>query len=133
MSNNTPNMCEKHKGKTNVEIAKILNRHPATIGRELKRNKGLRGYRPNQANKKSQERRCRKSPEITEFGKAFVVHLIQQDCSTEQISGKLKEFGFINVPSYEWIYLYIYQLKQQGIDLTVYLRRQISNKINAFG
>ena len=34
---------EKHKGKTNVEIAKILNRHPATIGRELKRNKGLMG------------------------------------------------------------------------------------------
>ena len=126
-------MCEKHKGKTNVEIAKILNRHPETIGRELKRNKGLRWYQPNQANKKSQERRYRKSPEITEFGKAFVVHLIQQDWSPEQISGRLKELGFINVPSYEWIYLYIYQLKQQGIDLTMYLRRQISNKINAFG
>ena len=28
MSNNTPNMCEKHKGKTNVEIAKILNTTP---------------------------------------------------------------------------------------------------------
>ena len=37
---------EKHKGKTNVEIAKILNRHPATIGRELKRNKGLTGLAP---------------------------------------------------------------------------------------
>ena len=117
-------MCEKHKGKTNVEIAKMLNRHPATNGRELKRNKGLRWYRPNQVNKKSQERRYRKSPEITEFGKAFVVYLIEQDWSIEQISGRLKKLGFINVPSYEWIYLYIHQLKQQGIDLTTHLRRQ---------
>lgn len=115
---------EQHKSKTNVEIAKMLNRHPATIGRELKRNKGLRGYRPNQANKKSQERRYRKSPEITEFGKAFVVHLIQQDWSPEQVSERLRAMGWEDVPSHEWIYLYIYQLKQQGIDLTVHLRRQ---------
>ena len=50
--NDTPNMCEKHKDKTNDEIVKIINRHPATIDRELKRNKGLHGYRSNQANKK---------------------------------------------------------------------------------
>ena len=46
-----------------------------------------------------------------------MVYLIEQDWSPEQISGRLKELGFINVPSYEWIYLYISQLKQQGIDL----------------
>ena len=97
-------MCEKHKGKTNVEIAKMLNRHPATNGRELKRNKGLRWYRPNQVNKKSQERRYRKSPEITEFGKAFVVHLIQQDWSIEQVSERLRAMGWEDVPSHEWIY-----------------------------
>ena len=121
--NDTPNMCEKHKGKTNVEIAKILNRYPATIGRELKRNKGLRGYRPNQANKKNQERRYRKSPEITEFGKAFVVHLIQQDWFPEQISGRLKEFCFINVPSYEWIYLYIYSQTTSKVKQAVFRRQ----------
>ena len=116
---------EKHKGKTNTEIARILKRSPSTIGRELKRNKGLRGYRPNQANKKSQERRYRKSCEITEFGKAFIVYLIQQNWSPEQISKRLQKVGWEDVPSYEWIYLYIYDLKKrQVIDLTVYLRSQ---------
>ena len=30
-------------------IAKELNRSPSTISRELRRNRGLRGYRPSQA------------------------------------------------------------------------------------
>ena len=62
----------------------------------------------NQANKKSQERRYRKSPEITEFGKAFVVYLIEQDWSPEQVSERLRAMGWEDVPSHEWIYLYIY-------------------------
>lgn len=113
------------QGTSVRQIAKILGRHHSTIYRELKRNKGLRGYRPNQANKKCQERRYRKSPEITEFGKAFVVHLIQQDWSPEQVSQRLREEGWEDVPSHEWIYLFIYDLKKrQVVDLTVHLRQQ---------
>jgi len=39
------------------EIAQYLGRHPSTIGREIKRNTGLRGYRPKQANQFAVERR----------------------------------------------------------------------------
>ena len=44
---------EKH---TLVEIAKNIGKDKSTISRELRRNKGLKGYRPKQAHKKAQER-----------------------------------------------------------------------------
>lgn len=47
----------KKKGKTNTEIAELMGRHPSTIGRELKRNAGQRGYRPKQAQRLADERR----------------------------------------------------------------------------
>ena len=36
-------------GHSQREIARLLNRHPSTISRELARNSGQRGYRPRQA------------------------------------------------------------------------------------
>ena len=33
------------------EIARLLGRSPSTIGRELRRNQGQRGYRPNRPSK----------------------------------------------------------------------------------
>ncbi|MEX2964753.1 transposase, partial [Microbulbifer sp. TYP-18] len=39
------------------EIAALLGRSPSTISRELKRNCGLRGYRPAQAQRFSNNRR----------------------------------------------------------------------------
>lgn len=47
----------KKKGKSNTEIAELMGRHPSTIGRELKRNAGQRGYRPKQAQRLAEERR----------------------------------------------------------------------------
>jgi len=35
------------------EIAQVLGRHKATISRKLRRNRGLRGYRPRQAHRAS--------------------------------------------------------------------------------
>ena len=37
-------------------IAQLMNRHKSTISRELRRNRGLRGYRPKQAHDFSQGR-----------------------------------------------------------------------------
>ena len=37
------------EGLTQSQIAANLSRHKATIGREIARNSGLRGYRPRQA------------------------------------------------------------------------------------
>lgn len=42
-------MKAEHK---QTEIAMILNRHKSTISREIRRNTGLRGYRPQQGTDK---------------------------------------------------------------------------------
>ncbi|WP_272867471.1 helix-turn-helix domain-containing protein, partial [Thiobacillus denitrificans] len=43
-------------GHKQRDIARIMNRHPSTISRELRRNRGQRGYRPKQAHEFSQAR-----------------------------------------------------------------------------
>ena len=40
-----------------TEIADLLHVHKSTIGREINRNRGWRGYRPRQADQKACERR----------------------------------------------------------------------------
>ena len=54
-------------GKNQKQIARILGVHPSTICRELKRNTGLRGYRPKQAQQKALHRRltARKAIKMT--------------------------------------------------------------------
>lgn len=43
-------------GHDQSEIARVMNRHSSTISRELRRNRGQRGYRPKQAHEFSQAR-----------------------------------------------------------------------------
>ena len=43
-------------GHQQTEIAEYLEVHKSTISRELRRNKGLRGYRPKQAHQKAMSR-----------------------------------------------------------------------------
>jgi len=47
----------KSANHTVAEISRIIGRHKATISRELRRNKGLRGYRPKQAQELALSRR----------------------------------------------------------------------------
>ena len=53
-------------GHLQGDIAKLLDRHTSTIGREVRRNTGLRGYRPNQAHALCVERAvaCQNGPRI---------------------------------------------------------------------
>ena len=44
-------------GYTKQKIAEELGRHPTTIARELSRNTGLRGYRPQQAQRLAEQRK----------------------------------------------------------------------------
>ena len=44
-------------GHTQTEIAALIGVHKSTISRELRRNRGLRGYRPRQAQLLRQARR----------------------------------------------------------------------------
>ena len=49
--------ARKQAGNSQAHIAQFLRVHPSTIGRELARNAGLRGYRPRQAQRLARERR----------------------------------------------------------------------------
>ena len=92
-------------------IAEVLSVHQSTISRELKRNHGLRGYRPKQAQEKATMRQYEKFPSrICPSTWSRVNSLIKQDWSPEQISGRLSKEQGISI-GHESIYLHIYQDK----------------------
>jgi IS30 family transposase len=111
-------------GHAQSEIAMILNRDKSTISRELRRNTGLRGYRPKQAQRLAAERRQSKiQPRITDAVWVSVERLLRQDWSPEQISLWLKAEKQISI-SHEWIYQYVLQDKHFGGELYRHLRCQ---------
>jgi len=109
-------------GQTQSKIAEIIGVHKSTISRELKRNRGQRGYRYKQAHAKATNRRRGKvNPVIDGSTWVFIESLIEQDWSPEQIHGWLQENLDMTV-SHEWIYQYILRDKQTGGDLYTHLR-----------
>ena len=73
-------------GTTRTEIANELGRAPSTISRELKRNAGLRGYRPKQAQCLSRKRQqMDRHTVITSTTWQNVEHLLREDWRPEQI------------------------------------------------
>lgn len=106
------------------EIAELLQRDKSTISRELRRNSGLRGYRPKQAQQLALARRSGKcSGRLGSELWQQVALLIGQRWSPEQIAGRLEQEQGIDI-SHEWIYQYIYADKQSGGDLYRSLRGQ---------
>ena len=89
---------------TQKAITYELNRTPSTISRELKRNKGLREYRPQQAQRLANERKQRHSHlKIIDATWQIIVSLLKEDWNPEQISSWLNHAGQQSV-STEWIY-----------------------------
>jgi len=118
----------KTAGHDQVEIARVLGRHKSTISRELTRNRGLRGYKPKQANNIALTRRQAKLvPRILQESWGRVELLLHEHWSPEQISNWLRQEESIHV-SPEWIYQYILRNKQAGGDLYRYLRCQRQRK-----
>jgi IS30 family transposase len=115
-------------GYTQKTIAEELGRDPGTISRELSRNTGLRGYRPQQAHCFATERKqyhtCTRIAELTW---QRVELWLREEWSPEQISGWLVNSDFQSV-SPEWIYQYILTDKKVGGDLHAYLRCQKKRK-----
>ena len=115
-------------GYTQKSIAEELGRHPGTISRELDRNTGLRGYRPQQANIIATKRKqLHVRTLITEITWQRVELFLREEWSPEQISGWLINSDFQSV-SPEWIYQYIITDKKSGGDLHTYLRCQKKRK-----
>jgi IS30 family transposase len=110
-----------------TEIAKVIGVHKSTVSRELRRNRGLRGYRPKQAHHMALERRGKSKPSITLSTWALIETLIRQDFSPEQVTERLKKKQGVHV-SHEWIYQYILADKRAGGDLYRHLRCQKKRK-----
>jgi len=115
-------------GHTQSDIAKLIGVDKSTISRELRRNSGLRGYRPQQAHRLCLERRSQKAAaRIDQSIWALVERLIREEWSPEQISGWLQSEYQYSI-SIEWIYQYILTDKQSGGTLYKHLRCQKQRK-----
>jgi IS30 family transposase len=117
-----------------VLIAYLIGVHKSTISRELKRNSGLRGYRPNQAQDKANSRKkhSRKNTRLTDVVKQRVAFYLKQDWSPEQISGRLAVAEDVHI-SHETIYQYIWADKQAGGELYQHLRGARKKKKKRYG
>lgn len=117
-----------------AKIANLIGVHKSTIYRELKRNTGLRGYRPKQAQQKADLRRenAPKNIRFTETVKERVNFYLEQDWSPEQISGRLALEEDINI-SHETMYQYIWADKRAGGVLYKHLRGSRKKKKKRYG
>jgi len=107
-----------------TQIAKIIGVSKSTVSREIKRNTGLKGYRPKQANQHALDRRqhAEKHVRFTEEVKNLVNELLKQKWSPEQISGRLKLLNIATV-SHETIYQHVINDQNNGGDLYKNLRQ----------
>ncbi len=109
-------------GHNQSEIAITIGVHKSTISREMKRNRGGRGYRYKQANTMAIDRRQgRVRARIDGSTWAFIERLIQKEWSPEQITSWMKK-NMGMTASHEWIYQYILQDKNAGGRLFTHLR-----------
>jgi len=96
----------KQAEQTNKRIAEILGVHASTVSRELKRNRGKKGYRPKQADEKVQERKHGAKRRIGSETWEYVEQRVKKEWSPEQVSGRLRSHHGTMI-SHEWIYQYI--------------------------
>lgn len=115
-------------GKSTAFIAKEVGKTQRTIQRELKRNKGKRGYRPKQAHQMAEARKRKRKPHLLKMTPE-TVFLIEEKLtlyqwSPEQIAGWLKKEHPRQAVSHERIYQHLWQNKRHGGDLYTHLRRR---------
>jgi transposase, IS30 family len=107
----------KKRGDSLTTIAKILGVACSTVSRELKRNRGLKGYRYNQADEKARQRRDiarQRQKKITAATIALIEEGLRFQWSPVQIAGWLKKHHPEKAASHESIYQHIWKDKQQG-------------------
>jgi transposase, IS30 family len=112
-------------GATQGAIARLLQRAPSTIGRELKRNATTHDgrYRPSKADRYAQarRRRCRRGPRFSDAVHCRVEAALKKRWSPEQIVGSFRAQGLV-VPSHETIYRRLRHDKRSGGTLYRYTR-----------
>ncbi len=113
----------KKAGFSQAAIATEVGVDTSTISRELKRNSGLRGYRPQQAHQLALSRRDKSRVRIQRDHWAEIECLLKGYWSPEQIAWRLYQEQGYRI-SHEWIYQYLYRDKRRGGQLYRYLRCQ---------
>lgn len=113
----------KKAGHSQKEIAGLVGRSPSTISRELRRNQGLRGYRPKQAQRLSDARRkgAYKARKVTRDVISAIESLIRQELSPQQVVSYLARHKGISL-HHETVYQLIYADKESGGNLYAHLR-----------
>jgi IS30 family transposase len=112
--------------KKKSQIAAIIGVHKSTITREMRRNRGKRGYYGYVEAHKRAEKRKRRIPKFTKLTLIVIEKIrtyLAHKWSPEQISGYLKKNENISI-SHETIYKYIYEDKKQNGTLYKSLRWQ---------
>lgn len=117
-----------------TEIAKELGRHKSTISRELKRNKGGRGYRPRQADEIARERRktAYKAVKWTSNVEDKISKHLKKKWSPEQVSEWLKKHKGLSI-SHQRIYQFVEKDKLLGGELYKYLRQGSKKRRKKYG
>ena len=120
--------------KEQKEIAAILDVSASTISREIKRNSGLRGYRPRQAHATAMTRRreSAKAVKMTVELVAVIETKLRLDWSPEQVSGWLNQEKDIAL-SHERIYQHVWSDKCQGGGLYKHLRQSNKKRKKQYG
>lgn len=113
----------KKAGLSQKKIAHQLKRSASTISRELKRNQGLKGYRPQQAQRLTEARRkeANKHIKITSDIRLEIETLIRKDLSPQQVVGYLARERCLSL-HHETLYQLIYTDKREGGELWKHLR-----------
>lgn len=110
---------------SNAAVARLMGRHRSTIIREIARNSTPydTAYRPSRAQEQANGRRSRSRRntrfEASDF--SMVVALLREGLSPDQISGRLRLQGKLEI-SYETIYRFIRRDKKRGGKLFRLLR-----------
>lgn len=109
-------------------MAELLGRHRSTVMREFRRNcKRYDGaYRPSVAQEQANGRRSRsrRNTRFTRSDWKLIERLLGQLLSPEQISGRLREEGLLEI-SHETIYQHVWKDKRRGGHLWLFLRQRL--------
>ena len=106
-------------------IGKNIGKDKSTISREIRRNRGEKGYRPKQANALAKKRVKSEisSSHLQEIQTTYIEEKIKLKWSPEQILGRMRVEGLPPV-SHETIYRYILKDKHNGGKLYLHLRHK---------
>jgi IS30 family transposase len=121
----------RKQGYSNAEIARVTRRHRSTISREFARNHSTYdgAYRPSAAQEKANGRRlnCRRNKKFSQGEWELVESLLREKYSPEQISGRLRAEGILDI-SHEAIYVHVWREKRRGGELWRHLRQPVKRR-----